>query len=80
MCRDDTSPAVNIAVPVDLLESVFEAVEKAGVKSNLSGGSREQQDFFVQQNPATKKMGDVVKETYDAMSTSLVKELSEVLK
>jgi hypothetical protein len=80
VCQDDTSPAVNISVPVDLLESVFEAVEKAAVKPKLPGGSREQQDFFVQQNPATKKMGVVVGETYDAMVASLVKELSEVLK
>lgn len=79
MCQDDTSPVVNIAVPVDRLDDLFKAIEKAA-SPDFPGGAREQQDFFVQQNPATKKMGETVSETYDAMVASMVDEISEVLK
>lgn len=79
MSRDVTPPVVSISVPVDRLDDLYEAIDKAE-KKDLPGGSREQEDFFVQQNAATKKMGSIVGETYDAMAKSLASEIAKVLK
>ena len=74
-----TPPVVNVRIPLSQVERVFEALDKASHDHDLSGGVREQQDFFAQQNPATKKMAETVRETYDAMVSSLAKEVAEVL-
>jgi hypothetical protein len=78
--QDETPAAVSVQIPLDQVEQVFEALEKAERKPDLPGGSREQQDFFAQQNPATQKMADVVTKTYDAMTQSMLSEIAEVLK
>lgn len=79
MSQDDTSPAVNVRIPLDQVEEVYDAIEKADHKHDLPGGAREEQDFFAQQNPATKKMAGVVVETYGAMTKSMIDEIAEVL-
>lgn len=76
--QDATPPVVSISVPVDRPDTLYEAINKAEEK-DLPGGTREQEDFFVQQNGATKKMGSIVGETYDAMVKSMADEISEVL-
>lgn len=80
MSQGDTPPVVSVLIPLDRVEEVYDAIEKAGHNHDLPGGAREQQDFFAQQNPATKKMAKVVRETYDAMVSSMAAEIEEVLK
>lgn len=79
MSQGATPPVVSISVPVDRLDALYEAIDKAE-KGDLPGGSREQEDFFVHQNGATRKMWSIVDETYDAMIQSLADEISKVLK
>ena len=74
-------PTVNIAVPVDQLDSIYEAISKAEKHEHeLPGGAREEQDFFEQQNPATKHMVKLVNLAYDSLVESLSKEIKEILK
>ena len=67
-------PIVQLEVPLDKLEAVYKAVDP-----NLEGGSRESQNFFEQQNPATRKLVAVVKESYKAMSEAMAAEIRDVL-
>lgn len=78
LCRVVMSHVVNVSVPLDRLDELVKAVEEAKARTPKEGG--ENVDFFVSQNPATKKLGSIVSETYDAMTNSLVKEIGKVLK
>lgn len=80
MCLHPKKDVVNLSVPTDRLEDLFEAIEKAEKEKSIEGVVEEEEDFFVSQNAATRKLGNIVKETYDAMLVSLTKELKEALK
>lgn len=80
MCLHPKKDVVNLSVPADRLEDLFEAIEKAEKEKSIEGVVEEEEDFFVNQNAATRKLGSIVKETYDAMLVSLAKELKGVLK
>lgn len=79
VCQDDTLLAVSVDVPLDRFDDFCKAVEKED-RHNMPGGTREQQDFFTQQNPATRKMSKLVEETYEAMILSLAEEVSKVFR
>lgn len=72
VCQDAARPAVSIEVPADRLDDLFKAVEDQH--------GHEQVEFFVGQNPATKRMMQTVQAAYDAMSDSLARQISDVLK
>lgn len=67
---------LRISVPVDS----FECICKAAVDHIGHEHDSEEEDAFSRVNPAAKKLNQIVSETYDAMSFSLLKELSEVFR
>lgn len=73
--QDAKDHVVSLEVPVDEIDLVYKALEdqleKAAPGESLS--------FFVQQNPATKKMMDIVNESYVAMSEAMLSEIRDVL-
>lgn len=71
MSCDKEHPTVNLEVPVGRLDDLYKAANKHG---------HEQVEFFVNQNPVTKRMMKTVQEAYDAMSESLVRHISDVLR
>lgn len=71
MFRRDTSPAASLAVDA----GNFESICKAAVAHIDDEHDAEQPE---KQNPASRKLDQLVNETYDAMAFSLLKEISEV--
>jgi len=71
--QDEAQAVVNIEIPADRLEGLFKAV-----KDHHHGS--EQVEFFVNQNPATKRMMKTVQEAYDAMTESLHQHILDVLR
>lgn len=65
---------MDIKVPVDR----FELLCKAAVDHIDHEHASEQEDLFVQKNPAAKKLSSTVSDTYDAMTFSMLKEISKV--
>ena len=72
--QEEAPAAVRIEVPVDRLDFVYKAI--AGKQE---ANSKESQDSFAHQNPATKKLTAVVQESYEAMARAMATEIQEVL-
>ena len=72
--QEEAPAVVRLEVPADKVDFVYKAIE-----DHLGGGTRESQDFFAQQNPATRKLSEIVAETYDAMVHAMADEIKEVL-
>lgn len=76
LCRGVMSRVVNVEIPEERLDDLFEMIEKAEKSSHV----HEEIDFFAQQNEATQHMAKLVSETYDAMVASMEAEIAAVLK
>jgi divalent metal cation (Fe/Co/Zn/Cd) transporter len=73
--QDEAPAVVRIDVPVDHLDVIHKAIEQ-----KLEENPKESVDVFINQNPATKKMIDIVRESYDAMTAAMLKEIEDVFR
>lgn len=63
---------VNIQVPIDKLSLLFKAVkDKEDPDKSV--------EYFASQNPASRKLVDIVEESYEAMIHSMSEEIRKVL-
>jgi len=65
---------MDVKVPTDKFESMC----KAAIDHIDHEHAAEQQDSFVRKNPAARNLAKIVSDTYEAMSFSMLKEISKV--